>query len=105
MTEGVNDIAEVTQLGVIAKYEAGCSRLIIKTDELPAEILVLPVTLISYNRFENVGHCILFALVCANMLLPLKSNKEIMKTVAALQSISFLGFLKTKLIWKFVKAN
>jgi len=74
-----------------------------KVDELPADIFVLPVTLIAYSLVEKVGHAILFDRLCTNMLLPLKSNREIWKTGSTVQAISLVGFLNKKFIVKFVK--
>lgn len=68
-------MAEVDEFGVIAKYNAGCSRVMINVDELPADILVFPVILIAYNLFVRVGQSILLDKVCAKMLFPLKSKR------------------------------
>jgi len=46
MLLGLNEMAELTQKGVILRYDAGSLMLMMNVYELPADIFVLPATLI-----------------------------------------------------------
>lgn len=95
-TEGLNEIAELVQEGVTARYYEGFSMLTMKALELPAEILVFPVTFTEKSRSLRVGHIWLFDRVWAKTLFPLKSNNENSNTGVTVQSIDLFGFLKLK---------
>lgn len=76
-----------------------------KVDELPADIFVLPVTLIVYNLVVKVGQIILLERLCTNTLFPLKSKREMRNTGLTVQSMEVLGFLKRNEIVKLLKTT
>lgn len=55
MVEGEKEMAELVDFGVIARYKAGLQMLMMKTEELPAEILVFPVTFIPKSLLVSSG--------------------------------------------------